>query len=54
MGVPVKRGEEGFIEPNGSVPPMSIAAAGGGGQSMPNGGYILAPAPVSKEKKRKR
>jgi hypothetical protein len=54
MGVPVKRGEEGFIEPDGSVPPMSIATAGGGGQSMPNGGYFLAPAPVSKEKKRKR
>ena len=54
MGVPVKRGEEGFIEPNGSVPPMSIAAAGGGAQSMPNSGYFLAPALVSKEKKRKR
>jgi hypothetical protein len=54
MGVPVKRGEEGFIEPDGSVPPMSLAATGGGGQSMPNGGYFLAPAPVNKEKKRKR
>jgi hypothetical protein len=54
MGVPVKRGEEGFIEPDGSVPPMSLAATGAGGQSMPNGGYFLAPAPVNKEKKRKR
>ena len=56
MGVPVKRGEEVFIEPDGSVPPISLTATGGGGegQSMPNGGYFLAPAPVNKEKKRKR
>jgi len=57
MGVPVKRGEEGFVEPEDSVPPMSITAtggSGGGGQGMPNGGYFLAPAPVDKSKKRKR
>ena len=56
MGVPVKRGEEGFVEPEDSVPPMSMAATsgGGGGQGMPNGGYFLAPAPVDKSKKRKR
>lgn len=52
MGVPVKRGDEGFVERDGSVPPISISA--GGGQGMPNGGYFLAPAPVDKSKKRKR
>jgi hypothetical protein len=58
MGVPVKRGEEGFVEPEDSIPPMSMTATsgggGGGGQGMPNGGYFLAPAPVDKSKKRKR
>ena len=56
MGVPVKRGDEGFIDTEGPSPPsaVSVAAAGAGGQGVPNGGYFLAPAPVDKSKKRKR
>lgn len=58
MGVPVKKGEEGFTSAP-SVEPMpqtsmSASGGGGGGQGMPNGGYFLAPAPIDKSKKRKR
>lgn len=54
MGVPVKKGEEGFTGAPSVEPMPPTSAAGGGGQGMPNGGYFLAPAPIDKSKKRKR
>lgn len=45
MGVPVKKGEEGYIGGSEEASPQP---------AMPAGGVFLAPAPVNKDKKRKR